>query len=273
MSYAYVQQIFVRSAVLPWSSDCQLVDALRGPIQLIFELVESISNYQFRNNVYVFISFFFFFLLKYFTNFPYITFSTDDINLSDICFQVYEPILSKRYSHLDPHLPSYSCLVLSPSNIWRGDYIQFLQDPNFLDTLLKFHQTRKSPLPSGAMHDIFFGVNFDETGIRHTYGRNRVRTITYSITIVLKRNIPSFIDGLRSFLIKRFPLSATSYPNYFSNNDPGSANSEKPETLHIFFHNTFTLNYLVPLGLFYMLVCLYMYFSVRKLTNFFFHFT
>lgn len=50
LSYAYVQQIYVRSAVIPWTEDMQLVDALRGPFDVLFELIESISNYQQRNN-------------------------------------------------------------------------------------------------------------------------------------------------------------------------------------------------------------------------------
>ena len=50
LSYAYVQQIYVRSAVIPWTADMQLVDALRGPFEVIFELIESISNYQQHNN-------------------------------------------------------------------------------------------------------------------------------------------------------------------------------------------------------------------------------
>lgn len=50
LSYAFVQQIYVRSAVIPWTPEMQLVDALRGPLDILFELIESISNYQQHNN-------------------------------------------------------------------------------------------------------------------------------------------------------------------------------------------------------------------------------
>lgn len=233
--------------MIPWTGDMQLVDALRGPFELIFELIEAISNFHLENDL------------------------NEEITLNDVCFQVFEPTLSKHYAHIASHLPSYSCLLLSPSNIWHGDSIKFQQDTNLLTTLLKFQDISTSPLPSGALHDILYGVTFEDTGIRRTYGKNRVRTITYSITLVLRKNVPNFIESLKEFLEKRYPISALINKEYKTNlNHNESTDHEQiDETLedrtrHIYFYNTFTYNYLIPLFMLYAIVCLSMYFSVRK---------
>ena len=192
--------------------------------------------------------------------------------MADLCLQVFEPTLSSRYRNLASHLPSYSCLMLSPANIWR-DLNRFRLDNDFLSTLLKFKDTTSSPLPTGTLHNLFFGVQFDETGIRRTYGRNRQRTITYAITIALRRQSPQFIDGLRHFLLSRYPLSQQYYDNASSGAHASTDGAEGElyhvtnETMHVFFQNTFTFGYLIPLFLFYAFVCLYMYFSVRKLCH------
>lgn len=193
-----------------------------------------------------------------------------DITLADLCLQVFEPSLSRRYRALATHLPSYSCLMLSPANIWR-DSSRFRQDTDFLSTLLKFKDTTASPLPVGTLHNLFFGVHFDETGIRRSYGRNRQRTVTYAITIVLRHNVPAFIDGLREFLLSRFPPSGQYYHTERSHSKEEEFAGEEDvpyqasmETLHVFFHSTFTFAYLIPLFLFYASFCLYFYFSVRK---------
>ncbi|OTF70683.1 hypothetical protein BLA29_002449 [Euroglyphus maynei] len=257
LSYAYVQQIYIRSAVIPWPEDMQLVDALRAPFETAFEIVEAISNFQFKNDF------------------------AEPITLNDVCFQVFEPTFSDRYSQIASHLPSYSCLTLSPANVWHGDRTKFLQDQNFLNTLLKFQDLPASPVPSGALHDIIFGVSFEDTGIRRTYGRNRARTISYSITLILRKNSPEFIESLRAYLYKRYPLSTTMMDNKNSRNEQQSSSSNRNhyesepqiaepvdilenKTKHIYFHTTFTYNYLLPLILIYAIACFYMYYIVRK---------
>ena len=212
-----------------------------------------------------------------------------NISLNDVCFQIFEPVLSNRYRHLATSLPSYSCLMLSPANIWR-DVGSFQADKDFLSTLLKYRDKATSPLPSGAFHNLIFGVAFDETGIRRTYGRNRQRTITYAITIALRQHSPQFINGLRRFLFERYPYSVSSnhlhrsstftnisnnaqheslitHDGYDNNNDNGDddyLHHISNETLHIFFKTTFTVKYMIPLALSYLLVCLYIYFSVSE---------
>lgn len=42
----YVQQVVLRTAVMPWAEDLSLSDAFRGPLFEIFNLLEIIQNYQ-----------------------------------------------------------------------------------------------------------------------------------------------------------------------------------------------------------------------------------
>lgn len=211
------------------------------------------------------------------------------VSLADLCLQVFEPSLGSRYSHLSAHLPAYGCLVLSPANVWAHDPARFRSDTDFLSTLLHFQDTTASPLPVGTLHNLLFGVPFEETGIRRAYGRNRQRTITFAITLVFRRHSPSYIDGLREFLVAKYPLSKVYYEGgdegkasstgdgnhseHQQNSSVGSGDEEEKEeeqyhsfseTEHVFYQNTFTSAYLVPLFLFYASVCLYMYFTVRK---------
>lgn len=44
--YFYVQQITLRSSVLPWTDDMQLMDAFRAPLYEVFKLLEIIRNHE-----------------------------------------------------------------------------------------------------------------------------------------------------------------------------------------------------------------------------------
>lgn len=46
--HAYVMQIIVQSAVIPWKENLILMDAIRAPIAQVFSIVEMISNYQLK---------------------------------------------------------------------------------------------------------------------------------------------------------------------------------------------------------------------------------
>ena len=45
-SVLYVQQVVLRIGVMPWSEDLTLMDAFRGPLYEVFNLLEIIQNYQ-----------------------------------------------------------------------------------------------------------------------------------------------------------------------------------------------------------------------------------
>ena len=42
----YVQQVVLRAGVVPWTEGLSLMDAFRGPLSEIFNLLEVIQNYQ-----------------------------------------------------------------------------------------------------------------------------------------------------------------------------------------------------------------------------------
>lgn len=42
----YVQQIIMRSSVVPWEDGLQLMDAYRGPLYEVFKLIEIIRNHE-----------------------------------------------------------------------------------------------------------------------------------------------------------------------------------------------------------------------------------
>lgn len=44
--YFYVQQITLRSSVLPWTEDMQLMDAFRAPLYEVFRLLEIVRNHE-----------------------------------------------------------------------------------------------------------------------------------------------------------------------------------------------------------------------------------
>lgn len=44
--HAIVQQIIVKSAVIPWESNLILMDAVRAPLAQVFSLLEFVSNFR-----------------------------------------------------------------------------------------------------------------------------------------------------------------------------------------------------------------------------------
>lgn len=44
--FAYIQQIVLRSSVIPWNKDLFLTDAYRGPLHEIFKLLEIVRNHE-----------------------------------------------------------------------------------------------------------------------------------------------------------------------------------------------------------------------------------
>lgn len=103
--FVYVQQIMLRSIVLPWNNELALADAFRGPIFEVFKLLEIINNHE--------------------TN----------VTLSNLCLHVE----NVKRSAKDVLFPEYNCLVLSPANFWRQNIHTFNKDNNLLGTIYKHH--------------------------------------------------------------------------------------------------------------------------------------
>lgn len=104
--FVYVQQIILRSIVLPYNSkDLLLTDAFRGPLFEVFKLLEIVSNHE--------------------TN----------VTLSNFCLHVE----NVKRSQKDELFPEYNCLVLSPANFWMQNIHNFNKDNSLLATIYQHH--------------------------------------------------------------------------------------------------------------------------------------
>jgi hypothetical protein len=103
--FIYVQQVILRSIVLPWERDLMLTDAFRGPLFEVFKLLEIINNHE--------------------TN----------ITLSNLCLHVD----NIKRQHKDVLFPEYNCLVLSPANFWKQNIHNFNRDNCLLSTIFQHH--------------------------------------------------------------------------------------------------------------------------------------
>ena len=267
-SYAYIQQIVVKAAVVPWQSNLILMDAIRAPLGQVFALQEFISNHQ-------------------------VDFGDSKTHtFGDSCFQVGEPVAtllqqqSSTSTSYDStatlsggYLPRYSCLQLSPANIWRNDINAFLQDATLIKTLYGVKDLA-SPDSSGSVREILFGVPWMETGIRKLYLRTRQRTITYAVTLVMKQYDREFISSLTAALRERYPTipykiaaendsESTDNVTRTSKKVNGEQMSDETHSVknitHLYYREEAFYSDLIPLLCTYVALFFYVYFFVRKI--------
>jgi hypothetical protein len=103
--FIYVQQVLMRSMVLPFSDDLNITDAFRAPLFEVFKLLEIINNHE--------------------TN----------VTLSNLCLHVD----SIKRPQKDVLFPEYNCLVLSPANFWKQNIHNFHKDNCLLGTIFQHH--------------------------------------------------------------------------------------------------------------------------------------
>lgn len=107
--FVYIQQIVLRSSVLPWRKNLLLTDAYRGPLHEIFKLLEIVRNHEEE---------------------------TSKTNLANICLHVENVKMPTKYSSV---FPEYNCLILSPANLWQQNAQNFKKDTNLLSTIFHHH--------------------------------------------------------------------------------------------------------------------------------------
>lgn len=107
--FVYIQQIVMRSSVLPWRKNLLLTDAYRGPLHEIFKLLEIVRNHEEE---------------------------TSKTNLANICLHVDNVKMPTKYSSI---FPEYNCLILSPANLWQQNAQYFKKDTNLLSTIFHHH--------------------------------------------------------------------------------------------------------------------------------------
>lgn len=221
----YIQQIVVKVAVSPWKPDVMTPsDAYRSPLSKVFQLIDKINHFQYNEG------------------------SGEDYSLSDICFRVSEATSARYIKDL---LPEYSCMVLSPANLWQSN-LQRFRDDEVLRTIFKRHgqALETPPYPK----DILFGLPWTNTGISRYFIRNKQRTISYAVTLVLKKYDHKFLDALKKKLIDWYPETVN------------NVNLTEPVNIvHVHYQEIKFMSEYTYLVVTYIVLFLYLYFSVSKI--------
>ncbi|XP_026679311.1 LOW QUALITY PROTEIN: sterol regulatory element-binding protein cleavage-activating protein [Diaphorina citri] len=92
--------------------------------------------------------------------------------------------LKKRTKKMVGVLPEYSCLVLSPANLWQQDINMFQKDSQLISTIFNHHDLNKAKV---TLSEILFGINIKDTGIRRYSLRNKQRIIQFSVTLFMTK--------------------------------------------------------------------------------------
>ncbi|XP_052246747.1 sterol regulatory element-binding protein cleavage-activating protein-like [Dreissena polymorpha] len=225
---AYIQQIVVKATVSPWEpTEHDPLDALIAPLGRLFHLLDEVERFR----------------QQHWDD------AAADRSLVDCCLRVSEPVWGR---HTEKLLPEYGCLLLSPANLWLKNRDRFIADKEVLKTIYKrYNQALDAP---PGLRDILFGLPWKQTGVSRYFIRNRQRTISYAITLVLKSYEERFVSGLLRHLESLYPETA------------GNANnSEVDHIVHLHYKNVniyFEYTHLIVL---YLVVLLYIYFSVKKI--------
>ncbi|XP_053690026.1 sterol regulatory element-binding protein cleavage-activating protein [Sabethes cyaneus] len=227
----YVQQIIMRSSVVPWEDDLQLTDAFRGPLYEVFKLIEIISNHE----------------------------DDSKTTLSHLCLHVENV---KRTSQ-QTLFPEYNCLLLSPANLWQQNIQTFNKDNNLLNTVFVNHNLQKSKVSTSEM---LFGISLRDTGVKRYPTRVRPRIVQYAVTLILRENNPSFIESLKEKLSKNYPLHAPINRDRATAKQPQSkASDEQSSIMYIFYPGEFDWKEFLPQCIAIVMLFSYVYFSVRKI--------
>ncbi|GLV41628.1 SREBP cleavage activating protein [Carabus blaptoides fortunei] len=227
----YVQQIVLKTAVVPWAPGLLLADAFRAPLYEVFKLLEVVQNYQH---------------------------DTSSRTLAHLCLHV-ESVKRAEHIQTEPVLPEYNCLVLSPANFWQQNVQQFNQDSHLLTTIFNHQNIQKGKT---SLAEILFGMNMKETGIKRYPLRIRQRILQYAITMVFKQYDEEYITGLKHKLASLYPLHQT---NRSAEDNSTAGPSVDEDIMYIYYPGVINYVELVPLSLAFLILFFYIYFSVRKI--------
>ncbi|XP_065077845.1 sterol regulatory element-binding protein cleavage-activating protein [Ochlerotatus camptorhynchus] len=221
----YVQQIIMRSSVVPWEEDLQLTDAFRGPMYEVFKLIEIIRNHEDESKT----------------------------TLSHLCLHVE----NVKRSSQQMLFPEYNCLLLSPANLWQQNIQSFNKDSSLLNTIYVNHNLQKSKVSTSEM---LFGITLRDTGVKRYPMRARSRIIQYAVTLILRENNPAYINSLKEKLTKTYPLHQPISPD-----SKQQTIRDQSSIMYIFYPGEFDWKEFLPQCIAIVMLFLYVYFSVRKI--------
>ncbi|XP_053676594.1 sterol regulatory element-binding protein cleavage-activating protein [Anopheles nili] len=228
----YVQQIILRTSVVPWEDDLLLTDAFRGPLYEVFKLVEIIRNHE----------------------------DDSKTTLGNICLHVE----NVKRSSQQALFPEYNCLLLSPANLWQQNMQNFNKDSNLLNTVFVNHNLQKSKVSNAEM---LFGVPLRDTGVKRYPMRVRPRIIQYAVTLILRENNPAYIESLKKRLTESYPLHQQEPSVDGDSSSTGSASQPHPQQsiMYMFYPGEFNWKEVLPQCIAFCVLFIYVYFSVRKI--------
>lgn len=106
---------------------------------------------------------------------------------------------------------------------------------------------------------MLFGMKLHDTGVKRYPIRIRPRIIQYAITLVLEKNDPAFVQSLKEKLIRMYPL----------HQERSAKSAAHHEAItYIYYPGEFNAIEFLPMCMAFILVFIYVYFSVRKIDVF-----
>ncbi|KAA0184594.1 hypothetical protein HAZT_HAZT007505 [Hyalella azteca] len=236
---AYILQVVIRSSVCPVNdSSLTVSDSYRGPLATVFSLYEALSNYEHGRHK--------------FHSSP----SSEGVVrpnktvagtwLGSECLLVEDVAKQHRgEGGVGGKLPNFNCLLLSPADLWTRDKNEFLNDPHVLTTIKSLMAGHDD---ESRVADVLFGVPASEVGLLNN---DHPKVVTYALTLALRRYNEEFVEGLRSELLRKYPLHKDNQPS-------------DPNIIHLYFPSRLSLwevlIFLLYCGLFFSV-----YFSLLKL--------
>lgn len=198
-------------------------DAFRAPLQEAFRLLETIRNHEDPDT---------------------------KTTLLQHCYQIGGIKRKDSKASVNRVLPEYSCLLLSPANLWQQNLQSFSLDTNVITTVYNYQNLQKGKT---SIAEMAFGMYLRETGIKRYPLRSRPRVLQFAITIFYERPDQRFMNSLTKKLKEMYPLyQETPY-------------SHTNEFTLIYYPGQFNYRELVPLTITFIGLFLYVYFSVRKI--------
>ncbi|CAG9558135.1 unnamed protein product [Danaus chrysippus] len=218
----YVHQIIMRIGVSPWNNNLKMWDAFRAPLQETFRLLEAVRNHEDPETKET--------LLQH-------------------CYQV-EGIKRSDKATVETVLPEYSCLILSPANLWQQNIDSFSLDTNIVNTVYTYQGLQKGKV---SIAEMAFGLQLRDTGIKRYPLRARPRVLQYAVTLFYQHADEKFINSLTKKLRDMYPLYQDTSQAYTD------------EMTLIYYPGKFNYHELVQLMITFVGLFLYVYFSVRKI--------
>lgn len=86
------------------------------------------------------------------------SFDFSSMVLDHLCLHIEN--VKKKNNKMEPVLPEYNCLTLSPANLWQQDFHKFQQDPNLINTVYNYQVGKYAEFRSGIQL-IYMGLELD----------------------------------------------------------------------------------------------------------------